>query len=121
MKILVADPQPKVRHALSIWISAQPDWQISGEAGSSDDLLYLVGSLQPDVVILARDLPGLPPCDLVKRLREALPEVVIILLTSGPPEHCRKETLDVDLLVSKMEPPSRMLDAILRASQRNER
>jgi DNA-binding NarL/FixJ family response regulator len=120
MKILIADPQPKVRRALSIWINRQPGWEVAGEAGSSFDLLDKLDELSPGVVILDRDLPGLPPEELVKRVRRASRGVVIILLTSGPLERCQTDVLEVDFFVSKVDPPNRMLDVIWKALGRQE-
>lgn len=120
MKVLIADPQPKVRHALSIWISGQPGWEIVGEAGSSLDLLDKLKQLSPGVVILDRDLPGLPAEELVAQVRQASKGLAIILLTSGSLERCQTDALDVDFIVSKIDPPNRMLEAILQAKCRLE-
>jgi len=120
MKVLIADPQTTVRHALSIWISGQPGWEIAGEAGNSFDLLNKLDQISPEVVILDRDLPGLPAEELVARVRQASKGVAIILLTSGPLERCQTDALDVDFNVSKFDPPNRMLDAILKAKCRLE-
>ena len=86
MKVLIADPQSTVRHALSVWISGQPGWDVVGEAGNSSDLLEKMVLLSPEVVILDRDLPGTPAGELVTQLRRVAAELVIILLTSSPLE-----------------------------------
>jgi DNA-binding NarL/FixJ family response regulator len=115
MKFLIADAQPKVRHALSVWISGQAGWQVAGEADSSFDLLTRLEQLSPGVVIVDSNLPGMPTGELVARVRRASKGVLIILLTSGPLEPCQVDTLDVDFLISKVDPPDRMGDAILKA------
>ncbi len=120
MKVLIADPQPTVRHALSIWISGQPGWDVVGEAGDSSDLLEKLDQLSPEVVILDRDLPGTPVGELVKRLRQVPAELVIILLTSSPLEHFPAEALDVNYCASKIDPPHRILDAIINAKSKLE-
>jgi DNA-binding NarL/FixJ family response regulator len=120
MKVLIADPQPKVRHALSIWISGQPGWEIVGEAGSAVDLINKLDQLSPGVVILDRELPGLPAGELVARVRLASQGVAIILLIGGPMERCQADALDADFYVSKVDPPNHMLDAILKAKHRLE-
>jgi len=118
MKFLIADPQPSVRRALSVWIRGQSGCEIAGEAGSSDELLNKMGQLLPEVVIVERDLPGLPTPELVALVRQAWPGVVLILLSSSPLEHSQKEDLDVDFIVSKVDPPYRMLDVIAEARRR---
>jgi len=114
MKVLIADPQPTVRHALSIWINRQPGWEVVGEACSSNDLLDGLDQLAPELVILDRDLPGMPAEDLVPLLRQASKRVVIILLTSDPVECSQTGTPGVDFYVSKVDPPNRMLDVIFK-------
>ncbi len=115
MKVLIADPQPKVRRALSVWVSSQPGWEIAGEAGDADDLWDKLNQLAPGVVILDRDLPSLPAEELVARVRQTSKGIAIILLTTGPLERRQADTLDADFYVSKVDPPDRMLDTILKA------
>jgi len=115
MKILIADPQPKVRHALFVWISGQPGCEIVGQAGDAGELMALLERLSPEVVILDRDLPGLPPAELVACMRQAQNQLVIIMLISAPLERCFSVKLDVDYVISKVDPPGRMLDVIRSA------
>ncbi len=115
MKLLIADPQPKVRHALIIWISGQPDLEFVGEADNAMDLLTKLDQFKPEVVILDCSLPGMPPSELTASIRRASKDVVIILLTSNPLDRCQTDGLDVDYVVSKVDPPNRMLDVILKS------
>jgi DNA-binding NarL/FixJ family response regulator len=71
--------------------------------------------LSPEVVIFDRDLPGLPPAELVACLRQAQNQLVIIMLISAPLERCFSVKLDVDYVISKVDPPGRMLDVIRSA------
>ena len=120
MKVLIADPQTTVRHALSVWISGQPGWSVVGESSNSFDLLDKLSQLAPEVIIMDRDLPGLSSKELVARIRQESKEVVIILLFNNSIEKFHPDKLDVDYCASKIDPPTRMLEAILRARSRYE-
>lgn len=120
MKVLIADPQPKVRRALSIWVNNQPGWELAGEVGDAFDLLVTLDPLSPGVVILDHSLPGLPIEDLVARVHQASKRIAIILLTTGPLDRHQTDALNADFYVSKVDPPDRMLNAILMAKCRLE-
>ncbi len=120
MKVLIADSQPKVRRALSVWVNSQPGWEIAGEAGDAVDLWDKLDQLTPGVVILDCGLPGLPTEELVARVRQATKGGAIILLTTGPIDRRQADALNADFYVSKVDPPDRMLDAILKAKCRLE-
>ncbi len=121
MKVLIADPQPKVRHALSVWVSNQSGWEIIGEASNSADLLNKLDMLSPGIVILDCDLPGMPAEELVARVHQVAQGVAIILLTPGPLERHQTDAVNADFYVSKVGPPDRMLNAIWKARLRLER
>jgi DNA-binding NarL/FixJ family response regulator len=120
MKVLIADPQTTVRHALSVWISGQPGWNVVGESSNSYDLLDKLTQLSAEVIIMDRDLPGLSSKELVTRIRQESKEVAIILLFNNSMEQFHPDNLDVDYCASKIDPPTRMLEAILKARRRYE-
>ncbi len=120
MKVLIADSQSPVRHALSVWISGQSGLEVIGESSDSTDLLVQLKQLLPEVVILDRDLPGIEIRALVKNIRQASKEVIIILLFNGPFAQFDSDPLDVDYYASKIDPPARVTEAILKARRRYE-
>lgn len=115
MKVLVADPQPSVRHALSVWISGQPGWDVVGDCGDSFDLLDKLIRLTPEIIIMDKDLPGISSQELVAEIRKRSKEVAIILLHNGSLEHTRSDKVDVDFFASKIDAPARILDTFLKA------
>jgi hypothetical protein len=67
------------------------------------------------MIILDHDLPDLPLKELVGHLRRALPGLIIILLTNGPVDNLQVDKLDVDYKISKVDPPTRMLETIFKS------
>ena len=115
MKILVADPQPSVRRALSVWIEGQLGWEVVGESSDAFDLLEKLIQLTPEMVIIDRDLPGISTREFVAEIRQRSNAVVIILLYNGSLELTHADRLDVDFFASKIDPPARILDTFLKA------
>jgi two-component system, NarL family, response regulator LiaR len=71
-----------VRVGLRTFLGLQPDMEVVGEAGSAEQALALVPALTPDVVLLDLVLPGMSGVEAVRRLRDAHPDVKVLVLTS---------------------------------------
>ena len=108
MHILLADKQAEVRSALRFLLEHEPGMRVVGEAAEAEALLAQQTAIQPDLVLLDWELPGLRPAYLLAALRIRRRTIVIAL--SGRPE-ARQEALNagVDAFVSKGEPPERLL------------
>lgn len=115
MRVLIADPQTTVRRALSIWINGQPGWKVVGESSNALDLIDKLNQLSSDVVIIDSELPGIPLREMVARIRQDCGNAAIILLFNDSLEQFHPELLDVDYCIRKIDPPNRMLEAILKA------
>jgi CheY-like chemotaxis protein len=71
-------------------------------------------TLQPDVLLLDWELPGLNPADAVSRLRAILPQLTVIALSGRLEARQTALAAGADAFVSKSKPPSQLL-AVLRA------
>ena len=67
-----------------------------------------------------RDLPGFSSKELVAKIRQESKKVAIILLFNNSIERFHPDKFDVDYCASKIDPPNRMLEAILRARRKHE-
>ncbi len=115
MRVLIADPQSSVRHALSVWISSQLGWDIVGESSNAFDLLEKLNRVKPRLIILDKELPGLSIKELVTRIRQWQKMVAIILLYNETLDDIQVNELGVDFVASKVDPPARMLETLLKA------
>ena len=59
IRILVIDDHPIVRDGWLAVLGTQPDFLVVGEAGSGDAALRQVTALQPDILLLDLEMPGL--------------------------------------------------------------
>jgi DNA-binding NarL/FixJ family response regulator len=80
--ILIVDDHPVVRDGLVAILSTQPDFAIAGEAASGEEALGIFQKRQPDVVLLDLEMPGMDGVEVIQRLREARPQVKIVVFTA---------------------------------------
>jgi DNA-binding NarL/FixJ family response regulator len=113
MKILIADSQPKVRYALSILLQEQPGWIVAGAAIDSQDLISKADLLNPDLVLLDWDLPGLSRADLVATLRQ-MSKLRLIAMSANPEVRQQALRIGFDFFISKVDSPKKLLEAIRR-------
>jgi DNA-binding NarL/FixJ family response regulator len=59
ISLLVVDDHPPVRRAVRAWLAAQPDIEIVGEAIDGEESVALACELQPDVVLMDIEMPGM--------------------------------------------------------------
>jgi DNA-binding NarL/FixJ family response regulator len=81
LRILIADDHAVVRFGLRTILGGQEGWQICGEAKSGAEALALALQLQPDVVILDINMPGLSGLEALKAIRQRLPTTRAVVLT----------------------------------------
>ena len=120
MRILLADPQAKVRFALRVLLERHPDFQVVGEAACAEELLALAAASCPDLVLLDWSVAEAMAERLMVDLRCECPSVRVIVL-SGRPE-ARKAALaaGADTFVSKGNPPEHLLAAIVRCFRKTD-
>lgn len=82
IRLVVVDDHPIVRQGLANALEDEVDFQVLGLAGSAEEALPLVARLQPDVVLLDLELPGLGGVEAIPRLTAAVPSGKILVFTA---------------------------------------
>ena len=59
---------------------------VIGEAGSGELALSMIPRLQPDVVLMDLSMPGINGVETTKRLREAMPDAQVLVMTASSAE-----------------------------------
>lgn len=120
MRILLADDRPKLRFGLKLLLKREPDFNIIGEATDAESLWDKLETLQPDLLLLDWELPGLNPADTVSRLRAILPRLKVIALSGRLEARQIALVAGADAFVSKSKPPSQLLAVLRTISQQIE-
>jgi two-component system response regulator NreC len=80
-RVLIVDDHGVVRAGLRALLKEHADFQVVGEAATSDEGLRAALELKPDVVLMDVSIPGMGGLDLTRLLREKIPGTRIIILT----------------------------------------
>lgn len=114
IKILIADDHGVLRAGLRALLNAEPDLQVVDEAADGPEALGLIQKLQPDVVLLDIDLPGLSGIDVTRRLQKTVPRVRVLILTVHEDESLLREAIRAGAAgyIVKRAVESELIDAI---------
>jgi DNA-binding NarL/FixJ family response regulator len=113
MRIVLADSQANVRFALRTLLERQNRVQVVGEAPDLGALIKQVGTSCPDLVLLDCGLRGAAWADLPSILRQACPGLAVVILSGQPGMRQAALAAGADAFVCKVDPPERLLAAIL--------
>lgn len=81
LRLLLCDDHALFRDGLSSLLSYQDDFIVAGQAASGEEALSLALDLRPDVVLMDIDLPGINGIEATRRLKQSLPDVIVVMLT----------------------------------------
>jgi DNA-binding NarL/FixJ family response regulator len=114
MKVVIADDHPLVRDALAR-VVRQFDAQAEVfEAGGYNDLLDCLAVNLPQLLLLDLNMPGMDGMMGVKRLREQLPSVVIVVASGQDDPATIRAALGsgINGFIPKSDPPALLLQAL---------
>ncbi len=81
IRILLVDDQRLFRQSLKHLLEQDPQIQVVGEAADGQEAVVQATELQPDMVLLDVELPGLSGPQAARLIRERLPKVKILMLS----------------------------------------
>lgn len=87
IKYIITDDHKIFRHGLKYALTDDPEIQYVGEAENGKELLELLKTTIPDVVLLDLKMPIMDGIEAVKQIRPLYPDVRILMLTSHDDEH----------------------------------
>ena len=67
LRVLIADDHPLFRHGLSALLTASPDFEVAGEATTGEEVIELSAKLQPDVILMDIQMPGVNGIEDLRR------------------------------------------------------
>jgi DNA-binding NarL/FixJ family response regulator len=69
IRIILVDDHPIVREGLHALLETQTDFQIIAECANGEEILQIVETLQPDLILLDLEMPILDGVETIRRLR----------------------------------------------------
>lgn len=81
MRILIADDNEMIRRAMATLLSAEPEWEICGEACDGADTIAKSRELRPDLVLIDVSMPGKSGLETARTLRQEMPEIRTLIIS----------------------------------------
>ncbi len=81
IRIVLADDHVNVRRGLRRMLNRSPQVEVIGEAGNGKEALELTKSLNPDVLLLDVEMPGMKGHEVARRLLESETQVRVLALS----------------------------------------
>jgi DNA-binding NarL/FixJ family response regulator len=81
IRVLLADDHSLFREGLANILSAQPDFEVVGEANDGLEALVKTRELVPDLVVMDITMPACDGVEATQQIKQELPEVTVVMLT----------------------------------------
>jgi DNA-binding NarL/FixJ family response regulator len=94
LRILIADDHDLLRRGAKALLQSHAGWEVCGEAATGREAVAKAEELKPDIVILDICMPDLNGVDAAKRIRKALPDTEILILSVHSPDELIPEILE---------------------------
>lgn len=119
-RILIVDDSTSFRKGMRSLLEIQPDLQVAGEASSGSKAIDLVEELQPDLILLDAQMPGMTGPEAAVQIKKSWPKVKIILMTMFADYRPKAIDAGVDAFLTKGIPPEQLLTIIRGICQQKE-
>src|ERR1700676_515744 len=121
IKILVADDHAMIRKIVTTTLKQEEGFEVVGEAENGLEAVHKAEALKPNVVVLNVTMPVLDGFEAARRIRQKLPEVAIVILSSNADKLFIEEAkkIGVRAYIPKNEASAALVKAV-QAAIRNE-
>ncbi|HCS61464.1 MAG TPA: DNA-binding response regulator [Microbacterium sp.] len=115
IRVLIADDEALVRHALRAYVSANDRLSVVGEASNGIEAVELSRELQPDIVVMDLRMPVMNGIEATRAITSELPGTTVIAVTTFSTERYVIAALQAGAAgyVVKDTPPEGIIEAII--------
>jgi DNA-binding NarL/FixJ family response regulator len=119
VRVLIVDDQQPFRLAARMVVEATPGFEVVGESASGEESLEAAERLNPELILMDVNLPGINGLDATRRILASSRSVVVLLLStydeevygprvaeSGAAAYIPKATFGPDRLIEAWETAS---------------
>ncbi|MFV0427889.1 MAG: response regulator [Arachnia sp.] len=120
VRVLIVDDEHLVRSGLRLMLDGVSGIDVVGEAANGEEALLRVGELDPDVVCLDIRMPVMDGVAVAKQL-SGPQSPAVLMLTAFDTDGFLLDALEAGAVgfLLKDSPPNLILDAVLRAAERD--
>jgi PAS domain S-box-containing protein len=118
IRVLIADDEPALRHAIGELVQAEPGLELAGSAADAAQAAALSRETRPDVAVLDVRMPG-GGLEATRLIAEQSPETAVLALSAYEDRATVIAMLQAGAVgyLVKGVPPEEIVDAIKRASR----
>jgi DNA-binding NarL/FixJ family response regulator len=98
LRILIADDHGLVRRGARDVLHSQPGWKVVGEAANGCEAVQKAIELRPDVAVVDIGMPQLDGVEAVRQIRDAIPEIKVLVLTMHESDQMVRRALEAGAL-----------------------
>ncbi len=81
IRVLIADDHPHFRDGLQALLLSASDLEVVGEAGDGEAAISLAADLQPDVILMDLNMPGVGGIEATRRILRTSPHIAILVVS----------------------------------------
>src|SRR5512146_1490877 len=81
LRVLIVDDHPIFRDGIRALLASVPDFEIAGEAATGDEAIAEAATLQPDVVLMDLQMPGIGGVEATRQILFASPHIRVLIVT----------------------------------------
>jgi two-component system response regulator DesR len=119
IRVLLADDQQLVRGALAALLSLEDDIEVVGQVGRGDEVAAAARELEPDVVLMDVEMPGIDGLAAAAAVRATRPGTKILIVTTFGRTGYLRRAMEAGALgfVVKDAPADALADAVRRVAR----
>jgi len=87
LTVLIVDDHQFFRDGVRALLDAQPDMECVGEAATGEEAVRLSAELQPDVVLMDVQMPGMSGVEATRQLVSSSPQMRVLVVTMFEDDH----------------------------------
>jgi DNA-binding NarL/FixJ family response regulator len=81
IRVLIADDHPLFRDGMRGLLGSLPDMEVMGEASSGEQAIELARELQPDVILMDIQMPGINGIEATREILHTSPRIGVLVVT----------------------------------------
>jgi DNA-binding NarL/FixJ family response regulator len=81
LRVLIADDHPLFRKGMRALLTATPGTEVVGEATTGQEAIELAAALQPDVILMDLQMPGINGIEATRQILHTSPHIRILVVT----------------------------------------
>ena len=87
LTVIIADDHQFFRDGVRALLDAQPDMECVGEAATGEAAVRLSAEVQPDVVLMDMQMPGISGVEATRQILRSSPQIRILMVTMFEDDH----------------------------------